>query len=215
MGCKALSAIIQESRLESTQFRIMTILADSASDFTYDGEVHTNILRDIVNINLEDLLTALKHLQEQGEFDLLDIYPDDEPDSFQVSYRLNILTQDEWERSHLSYDLKQARADLQALEPTGYVYLMHCGPYYKIGRSIDPDKRLEQLAIQLPYKPQLVHSIASNTPAWTEQFFHTYFATKRMNGEWFKLDEADVEYFCTFERLDMRRCKDTILALPA
>jgi Meiotically up-regulated gene 113 len=84
----------------------------------------------------------------------------------------------------------------------GYVYLVKCGEYYKIGRSSNIDRRMEQLAIQLPHKPEVIHVIATATPPELEQFFHRNFSDKRLNGEWFSLDEHDLQKFAHWTRMD-------------
>ena len=77
----------------------------------------------------------------------------------------------------------------------GYVYLMHMEttPYYKIGKSVDPEHRIFTSVI-LPMDIVLVHSIETDMMSCLEKDLHTYFAVQRIRGEWFELTDADVEY---------------------
>jgi hypothetical protein len=78
------------------------------------------------------------------------------------------------------------------LSEDGFVYLLKAGRYYKIGRSVSVGQRERQLAIQLPEKAGVVHSIRTDDPVGIENYWHKRFEMKRKNGEWFELSGADV-----------------------
>ena len=77
----------------------------------------------------------------------------------------------------------------------GCVYLLKAGRYYKIGKTNAIGRREYELAIQLPQKARTVHVIQTDDPSGIETYWHTRFAAKRTNGEWFELDSSDVHAF--------------------
>jgi hypothetical protein len=84
---------------------------------------------------------------------------------------------------------------LEALCVSGFVYLLRSGKHYKIGRTNATGRRLRELAIQLPQKPDTVHVIETDDPEGIEQYWHNRFDGKRQGGEWFALDQEDVRAF--------------------
>lgn len=81
----------------------------------------------------------------------------------------------------------------------GSVYLMEGDNYYKIGKAKDPISRHKTLSVKLPFEVEIVHTVESNQYGKLEKFLHEKFADKRTNGEWFKLDEDDIEYIKNLE----------------
>lgn len=77
----------------------------------------------------------------------------------------------------------------------GFVYLARMGKYYKIGHTGSLGRREYEIALQLPEKLTLIHSISTDDPAGIEAYWHKRFEQKRANGEWFELPTRDVRAF--------------------
>jgi|SRR5579859_2763961 len=78
---------------------------------------------------------------------------------------------------------------------SGFVYLLRSVKHYKLGRTNAAGRRLRELAIQLPQKPDTVHVIETGDPEGIEQYWHRRFADRRQGGEWFALSADDVRAF--------------------
>lgn len=79
----------------------------------------------------------------------------------------------------------------------GYIYLVKAiepQTHYKIGRSQNPQKRIESMGVKLPYPIEVICLIETENMFELEKQLHQHFDSKRVNGEWFKLDEEDIDY---------------------
>lgn len=93
-----------------------------------------------------------------------------------------------------------------AVEPAaadGFVYLVRHGSRreYKIGKTFNPIRREGELRTELPEQLLPVHQIKTDDPSGVERYWHTRFASKRKNGEWFALDVAEVRAFKKWRRI--------------
>jgi hypothetical protein len=85
-------------------------------------------------------------------------------------------------------------------ERIGYVYLLKAdNGLYKIGQAKIIDRRIAQLAVSLPYELELEVAIQTERYKELEPELHERFSAKRKRGEWFELNEADIEYIKKLE----------------
>lgn len=75
------------------------------------------------------------------------------------------------------------------------VYLLECQGLYKIGMTTrDTAQRIADLSVGNPFDITCVAEIYRAGCSSLETQLHNKFASKRVRGEWFKLDEYDVAY---------------------
>lgn len=85
----------------------------------------------------------------------------------------------------------------------GYVYLLKHGTRneYKIGRTNNPIRREGEIRLELPEKIQPIHYIVTDDSSGIEKYWHSRFASKRKEGEWFLLTADDVRAFKRWRRI--------------
>ena len=85
----------------------------------------------------------------------------------------------------------------------GYVYLIRHGMRneYKIGKTLNPIRREGEIRLELPEKVQPIHYIKTDDPAGIENYWHSRFASKRKEGEWFSLTPADIRAFKAWKKI--------------
>lgn len=65
---------------------------------------------------------------------------------------------------------------------------------YKIGKTTNLKARQKWFELHLPFKVSNVCSIATDDCGGLEESLHERFSEKRVNGEWFKLNEEDLQH---------------------
>jgi hypothetical protein len=99
-------------------------------------------------------------------------------------------------------------AEKEEMCKKGFVYLIKCGEFYKIGKTTNLEKRIKQLTTGNPYPLVLVNSIYSLDIDSLEKSFHSYYRQKRIIGEWFKLNFEEVLEFTNVASMaEMSFCK--------
>lgn len=64
---------------------------------------------------------------------------------------------------------------IESFNIKGFVYILRSGKSYKLGRSNAVGRRLRELAIQLPQKPDVVHVIETDDHESIEKYWHSRF----------------------------------------
>lgn len=75
----------------------------------------------------------------------------------------------------------------------GVVYVLESAYGYKIGRTRSMPDRMRVFGVQLPFMYKIPFCVWFDDCHAAERRFHNVFASKRINGEWFDLDESDLE----------------------
>jgi hypothetical protein len=92
-------------------------------------------------------------------------------------------------------DPLQAGFEQQKFETGAWVYVIGTPEgEYKIGWSIAPEKRIEQVTAPSHGKKELLHVIRCANAARTENILHQTFHHKRIEREWFRLTPEDVAW---------------------
>lgn len=100
---------------------------------------------------------------------------------------------------------------------SGFVYLIGTSVFgwYKIGKSVDANVRVNQIGVLLPFKIKVFQVWRAENHHLMEKSLHEIYAHKRINGEWFEFSkdeirelieaipyEARVDGFSTFSNIE-------------
>ena len=90
------------------------------------------------------------------------------------------------------------------LQEYGFLYILKIEDRYKIGSAKDVSKRLKRL--QTSQKPEIVYTYESENYKEQERELHIIFKEKRTYGEWFKLNQEDldkIKWYCEIRSLNL------------
>lgn len=88
----------------------------------------------------------------------------------------------------------------------GYIYLVQAiepENHYKIGLSVDPISRIDNMGVKLPFPIEIIHLIKTNDMKGAEKQLHNTYSSKHINGEWFKLNPHDVNEISKVDELNI------------
>jgi hypothetical protein len=78
------------------------------------------------------------------------------------------------------------------MEPGGYVYLIKSPYGYKIGKTKNMKQRSQLFSVKLPFQIEILRYGWFADYSATELRYHRTYAHKRLEGEWFNLNESDI-----------------------
>jgi hypothetical protein len=76
---------------------------------------------------------------------------------------------------------------------TGVVYVLKSAYGYKVGRTKNVPARMRAFGVHLPFVYTIPLCVWFDDCHTAERQYHETFASKRINGEWFDLDEQDID----------------------
>lgn len=154
--------------------------ADNAHLYLVEFDQRNGIEPEIIPTReeFEDLVVALqKFYDEMGDESI-------------ENYNKQIVT------DHFSQKLSVNPSPLKAIPANkirpGYVYVLESGGRYKIGQTKDFEVRFKTLGKASPYPVNVISTTKVRDMTQAERHLHDIFFGKRINGEWFNLDEADL-----------------------
>lgn len=86
---------------------------------------------------------------------------------------------------------------LPTLAIPGYVYLIRSKYGFKIGKTVNMKSRTRLFEVKLPFPIQVEHCAWFENYTEAERSQHDFFRSKRLEGEWFDLNESDIAHIKT------------------
>lgn len=75
-----------------------------------------------------------------------------------------------------------------------YIYLIKCLEYTKIGITNNIKNRFESISTSTPFETEILFAIGVQNSEYHEKYLHQYFQDKHQKGEWFKLNQDDINW---------------------
>lgn len=99
---------------------------------------------------------------------------------------------------------RKSRLATQPTDTTEYVYIIKISRknIYKIGKSDDPQGRLQSLQTASPHKLHIVHTFKADNASAAEEALHEILHKHRMEGEWFNIPKPQSERLLAIERFE-------------
>lgn len=79
-----------------------------------------------------------------------------------------------------------------------YVYFIKGGDYVKIGKTANVKKRINDIRTCCPGGLGIIAVVKTDRACSLENYVHLFFKEKRVHGEWFHLDEQDIQLVKSF-----------------
>lgn len=99
------------------------------------------------------------------------------------------------------YAPKQVTISLSQTSPEeGFIYVIKGEKdFFKIGKTRNLQQRLQLFDVLLPFPVTRVHSAKYQNYSQIEKELHQHFSANRINGEWFRLSESDIEFIKNYK----------------
>lgn len=96
----------------------------------------------------------------------------------------------------LSHAIKHAAKLKLKREKTGhgFIYIIQCHDFVKVGLAIDVEVRLCQLQTGCPYELYLLKSFATQSMERDEQRLHELWKRYEIRGEWFQVPAGELAF---------------------
>tara|TARA_B110000014_G_scaffold75402_1_gene51510 strand:+ start:393 stop:1085 length:693 start_codon:yes stop_codon:yes gene_type:complete len=101
-----------------------------------------------------------------------------------------------------AYQIRSAKDGKPSLDvQEGFVYLMQWEDEYKIGKAVDVERRQKRIERELGREITVLHRIFSNDYTKAEADLHRKYKDKCLHGEWFSLNDDDLEWLMSIDWL--------------
>ena len=199
-----LQEILLDKRLKANS-RLLYIYFDLVSTEGFCGS-NSNVLSKALKISRVSIQNFVKELHDNG---YIDIYYDLRIGTKSIEDRIVVpksspITIDDL-RAKPEYDSVISTEDYKKLisKPKeeeyvdddgaqGFIYIIKSEYGYKIGLSKNIKDRLKLFGVKLPFPIEVVGYYKVGNMHKMELHIHNLYKSKRLNGEWFTLDEKDL-----------------------
>lgn len=84
----------------------------------------------------------------------------------------------------------------------GYIYVIACGEYQKIGQSSNPMQRMFRMRTDNPYPLRMIAVLSTCDVYRAENYVHQRYAAFHYDGEWYRVPPDELAWLLTVTDLD-------------
>ena len=106
-------------------------------------------------------------------------------------------------QTRLAHAIKfAAKLTRQRPDRPGFIYLIECHEFVKVGIADNPDFRLIQLQVGCPYELRLLASFTTQHTARDEARLHGLWKRYEVRGEWFNVPAGELAWAINAAKFD-------------
>lgn len=184
-------AKIFHSMLDSENFRNLSVYARTLylymRDCAYgyygvrEFEYSIRLVKSVLNCSLQKASDTIHELEQKG-------FIERQNNSYETFHTSMWKLSNKWRK----YKPTEENTAHTPLTNEGFIYLVKLDKHYKIGKSVLPEQRLKEFTL-LPFPLEEICIELVEDYEQVERELHEQFKQKRVRGEWFELNQDDIE----------------------
>ena len=194
IGNNRLHDIILDTKLGYSKRILYLYIANCISEENKPFTDKNNDLKKIFNVSITSISSMLGVLEQKGYIKMY-YNSDMERVIIDEQSKIKLKIPDGYEPyNKAKVKQNEAKKKRQYIEENkGFIYILKSKHGYKIGLSKNVKSRMKLFHIKLPFKFEIIGYYRVEHMIKSETYLHKKFKNKRLEGEWFDLNDDDIK----------------------